>query len=196
MLDFAHAEFHRAVHRAADLPPDTGAEVAFAGRSNAGKSAAINALARRRGLAAVSRTPGRTRSIHFYRLDARRYLVDLPGYGYAAVPERERRRWDELISAYLLRRSALRGLVLLCDARRGLTDLDRRLLEWFAPRRLPLHVLVAKADKLSRLEAARALESVSGALESVAVEASAQLFSATARTGVEEAAARIAAWLR
>ena len=173
------------------IPPDVGAEVAFAGRSNAGKSSAINAITQRRGLARTSKTPGRTRLLNFFELAPARRLVDLPGYGYAGGPEAERRTWRPLIDA-LHGRASLKGLFLIVDARRGLTEGDERLLEWLSSERR-LHVLLSKADKLTRAEAARALRA---AADELVGRATVQLFSATEGTGVEEARETLLAWLK
>jgi GTP-binding protein len=171
------------------FPLDEGAEVAFAGRSNAGKSTAINAIAQRRALARTSKTPGRTQLLNFFELAAGRRIVDLPGYGYADVPERERRKWAPLIGA-LRERSSLHGLFLIVDSRRGLKEGDEDLIAWADGR--PLHVLLAKADKLNRKEGAEVLSAASAAL---AQRASVQLFSAHAGTGVEQARAVLGSWL-
>lgn len=174
----------------AQFPADVGAEVAFAGRSNAGKSSAINAITGRRQLARISKTPGRTRLLNFFELSASRRLVDLPGYGYASVPEAERRAWLPLIEA-LRTRASLKGLFAIVDARRGLSDADLALLGWAAPGQR-VHVLLAKSDKLSRSEAGAALRAATSTL---AGRASAQLFSAVEGTGVEQAQDTLAAWL-
>jgi GTP-binding protein len=176
----------------AQLPPDRGREVAFAGRSNAGKSSAINALAQRRRLAFVSRTPGRTQQINYYALGAGCHLVDLPGYGFAQVPGALRRQWDRLLGAYLQGRGSLRGLVLLMDVRHPLTPLDRRLLDWFAPRRRPVLVLLTKADKLTRAAAQRQLREVRGALGEAYPELRCELFSSVSHEGVALARAFVA----
>ena len=189
------AAFAGSVARLAQLPPDSGAEVAFAGRSNAGKSSALNALTGRRGLARTSKTPGRTRMINLFALDGAARLVDLPGYGYARVPEATRRQWTELLATYLARRRALRGLVLVVDIRRGLTRLDWDLLELIAGRPVPLHVLLTKADKLSGGAARQALERARRALEDAGIEASLQCFSATRGSGVEDLRGLLDEWL-
>nr|VFJ42868.1 MAG: cell division checkpoint GTPase YihA [Candidatus Kentron sp. DK] len=132
------------------LPPDQGREVAFAGRSNVGKSSAINTITGRRGLARASKTPGRTRQINFFRLDETRHLVDLPGYGYAKVPEAMRRAWGTMMEGYLRQRQALQGAVLLMDARRPLTPQDRQLVDWCRATGLAFCVVLTKCDKLSR----------------------------------------------
>jgi len=195
MSPLGEAQFFRAVHDLEDLPPDAIAEVAFAGRSNAGKSSAINALVNRNRLAFVSKTPGRTQTINFFTLGAQRFLVDLPGYGYAAVPVKEKRHWGKLISAYLQTRAALRGLVIIMDARHPFTVLDRQLLDWTAPFQKPAHVLLTKADKLNKREAMTALrtaEAAAGQYPNCTV----QLFSSTAGIGIRAAQKTIAQWLK
>lgn len=174
--------------------PESRAEIAFAGRSNAGKSSAINTLAGHKRLAFVSKTPGRTQLINFFALDQDRFIVDLPGYGYAKVPAEIRERWENVLSDYLQTRAALAGLVLIMDIRHPLTPLDRRMLDWFLPRGLPVHILLTKADKLSRGAANKTLMEVRRALKN-APQVSVQLFSSLARQGMEEAEAVIQAWL-
>lgn len=192
---FRCVRFLQSAAMLADCPPDTGAEVAFAGRSNAGKSSAINTLAGKTRLAFVSKTPGRTQLINFFRLRNGAFLVDLPGYGYADVPEKVRRHWQSVLAAYLTRRKSICGLVLIMDARRPLTDLDRQMLEWFGPTGKPIHVLLTKADKLTRNEAAKALEMTRNALAPWSDQVSVQLFSSLKKTGVEEAESVIGGWL-
>jgi GTP-binding protein len=169
------------------LPPDRGVEVAVAGRSNAGKSSAINAICNRRKLAFVSRTPGRTQLINFFDLGGGRHLVDLPGYGYAKVPAALRERWEALLGTYLRTRHALRGLVLVMDARHPLTPLDRRMLDWFAVTGRPVHVLMTKADKLSRQAALRQRSETEEALARLFPGVSVQLFSSATSAGLDEA---------
>jgi GTP-binding protein len=190
MSRFGGARFLISVATPAQFPPDAGAEVAFAGRSNSGKSSAINAITRHRGLARTSKAPGRTRLLNFFELAPARRLVDLPGYGYASVTSAERESWLPLLEVLRLRAS-LKGLFLVVDSRRGLTEGDRQLIEWTegGP---GLHVLLSKADKLNRSEAAAALRAAS---EWLGEGASVQLFSALRGTGVQEAQDRIAAWL-
>jgi GTP-binding protein len=190
MSRFPQARFLVSAAAPAQFPPDVGAEVAFAGRSNAGKSSAINAIAERRGLARASKTPGRTRLLNFFELAPLCRLVDLPGYGYAGGPEAERRSWRPLIDA-LHTRASLRGLFVIVDARRGLTEGDEALLGWTGP--VPrLHVLLSKADKLSRAESVRALRDATGQL---AGRATVQLFSALRGTCVAQAQETLASWL-
>ena len=179
-------------HQFAQLPADTGKEVVFAGRSNAGKSSVINTLAGQKKLARTSRQPGRTRQINFFAVDDNTRLVDLPGYGYARAPISLRRHWGELINAYLERRRCLAGLVLIVDIRRGLAELDRQLLAWGANKTLPVHVLLNKSDKLSRANARQALVTVGGELGE---NSSIQLFSALKKHGVEDLCRTLDAWL-
>jgi len=192
---FRQAEFVLAAHDFAQLPPETGVEVAFAGRSNAGKSSAINAIVHRRRLAFVSNTPGRTQAINFFSLGAQRFLVDLPGYGYAAVSKAERRNWGTLISTYIRSRRSLRGLIVVMDARHPFTPLDLQLLNWITPLGKASHVLLTKADKLGKREAATALTKAES-IASQCANCSVQLFSATTGRGVEAAQRVIAEWLR
>ncbi len=187
------AQFHTSVAQLRDLPYSQ-AEIAFAGRSNAGKSSAINLLTRINRLAYTSKTPGRTQLINFFALDPDIYLVDLPGYGYAKVPPAVKAKWETLLSRYLQERDALRGLVLIMDARHPLTPLDRQMLDWFTPTGKPVHILLSKADKLSNSEKALTLHKVRqeiAALDGVSV----QLFSSLSRQGADEAAALIERWL-
>jgi GTP-binding protein len=189
-----HAQFAFGAASLAQLPPDRGVEVAVAGRSNAGKSSAINALTARRKLAFVSKTPGRTQQINYFALGAGRYLVDLPGYGYAKVPASVQQQWQRTLGTYLQQRHALRGLVIIMDARHPLTPLDVRMLEWFSPTGKPVHVLLSKADKLTRQEQIRRLRAVQDALANYP-QCSAQLFSSVSHLGVEQARAFVEALL-
>jgi GTP-binding protein len=175
------------------LAPDVGREIAFAGRSNAGKSSAINALIERVGLARVSRTPGRTQLINFFELGPERRWVDLPGYGFAKVPDEVRTRWLKLMEHYFNVRESLVGLVLIVDSRRGLGAQDAGMLEWVLARGRSAHVLLSKCDKLNRRDADRVLRETRAACSDTSV--STQLFSAHARIGFEEARAVIEGWL-
>ncbi len=192
---FRNAQFEISIARPSGLPPPTGAEIAFAGRSNAGKSSAINTLAGHVRLAFVSKTPGRTQLINFFRLNCGAVLVDLPGYGYAAVPETIRRQWQNLIETYLKRRENLLGLVLIMDVRRPLTELDRRMIDWFVPSGRPMHVLLTKADKLSRGAASAVLQQVRRELEACGPQVTVQLFSSLKKTGVDEVERVVGGWL-
>ena len=182
-------------HKLEELLPDSGREVAFAGRSNAGKSSAINALANRHRLAFVSKTPGRTQCINFFSAGKNARWVDLPGYGYAKVSKQERAYWGELISAYLQQRNALIGLIILVDSRHGLKPLDEQLISWFAPSGRPVHVLLTKCDKLTQSESTKALRDTQTTLVRRYPNCSVQLFSATANRGVVQANALLAEWL-
>lgn len=177
------------------LPPDLGYEVAFAGRSNAGKSSALNAVAARRALARTSKTPGRTQQINFFQLDEHRRLADLPGYGFAKAPADVQRRWTVLVESYLRRRQCLSGLVLLMDSRRPLTDLDQQMVQWCVDAGVNLHAVLTKADKLGRGAAMRALSDAQRTLEPLGDAVSAQLFSATKRDGLDELREKIDGWL-
>lgn len=192
---FQKAVFHTTVAHLRDLPQDAVCEVAFAGRSNAGKSSAINTLAGRVRLAFVSKTPGRTQHLNYFTLEAGKYLVDLPGYGYAKAPEAIRAQWEGLIGPYLQGRSPLVGLVIIMDSRRPLTDLDWRMIEWFRPTGRPIHILLSKADKMSRQEQTKTLRAVKAELAKCGEGFTVQLFSSLKKTGVEEAEAVIAGWL-
>lgn len=192
---FAGLAYERSAHKLADLPPEGTPEVAFAGRSNAGKSSAINTLAQHTRLAFVSKTPGRTQMINFFRLRDGGRLADLPGYGYAKVPASLKAHWEHVLSTYLARRKSLCGLVLIMDARHPLTALDRTMLEWFRPTGRPVHALLTKSDKLSRSEAATTLRTVRAELATYTPLFSAQLFSSLKKTGIEEAEATIGPWL-
>ena len=189
---YRSVHFLNSVNAFSQLPPDAGREVAFAGRSNAGKSSALNVLTGQRQLARVSKTPGRTQLLNFFTVEPERYLVDLPGYGYARVPDAIRRHWQALLERYLRERAALRGLLLLMDIRHPLTAMDRQLLETCAHRQLPVHILLTKADKLSRGAAQTTLRQLQATLYAdYPQQASAQLFSVPNGQGVAEVHARL-----
>jgi len=180
-----------------ELPAQGAPEVAFAGRSNAGKSSAINALAQRARLAYVSRTPGRTQHINFFRAPSGALLADLPGYGYAAVPEKVRRHWQTLVARYLGEREPLLGLVLVMDVRHAFSALDRQLLQWFLPTGRPVRVLLTKADKLSPSEQRAALQEARRVMarDFATGWIEVQLFSATKRVGLAEAENALSEWI-
>ena len=190
MSRLGEARFLTSVAAPAQFPADLGAEVAFAGRSNAGKSSAINAITQRRGLARTSKTPGRTRLLNYFELAPARRLVDLPGYGYASVAAAERGAWLPLLES-LRARASLKGLFVIVDARRGLTEGDEGLFEW-AQGVHRLHVLLSKADKLNRGESAAVLRATSTRL---AGRGTVQLFSALRGIGLHEAQDTLASWL-
>lgn len=193
---FQNATFYISAHHLSDLPAPVGIEVAFAGRSNAGKSSALNTLANHNRLAYVSKQPGRTQLINFFSLGNDRFLVDLPGYGYAKVPASMRAHWQMTLSKYLSHRSTLYGLVLVMDCRHPLTPLDRQMLDWFSPSGRPIHVLLTKSDKLSRNAANQTLQAVKKELQSIWGNCTIQLFSSLKKQGVEEAETVIGAWLK
>jgi GTP-binding protein len=184
--------FIKSAAKPVDFPPDEGREVAFVGRSNSGKSTALNLVAGVRKLARVSKTPGRTQLVNFFELGPERRLVDLPGYGFAKVPTATRDRWETLLAAYLTRRQSLVGVILTADIRRGLTPLDEQLLGWLAPIARPVIVLLTKSDKLSRGAGLAREQEVSRRLGAAA---RVTRFSAIDRTGVDRAREWLAEWL-
>ena len=179
-----------------ECPADKGREVAFAGRSNAGKSSAINALTRNRKLAKTSKTPGRTQLFNFFQVEIGRRLVDLPGYGYAKVPEAVKKRWHQQIDRYLRQRRSLAGLVLVTDIRHPLNDFDRTLLDWSSACDIPLHLLLSKADKLKSAAARQQLARVQREVADYRNSISVQIFSAPHRAGVDELANTLTQWLQ
>ncbi len=195
---FQNATFYISAHHLRDLPLPNGIEIAFAGRSNAGKSSALNTLANHNRLAFVSKQPGRTQLINFFSINPDKgndkFLVDLPGYGYAKVPEAMRAHWQTVLSRYLSERTSLTGLVLVMDSRHPLQPLDRQMLDWFCFSGRPVHVLLTKSDKLSRGEAALTLAKVRKELNEKWGNCSAQLFSSLKKLGVEEAEGVIGQW--
>lgn len=193
---FRTAEFMIGATEVTQLHAPAGVEVAFAGRSNSGKSSAINTITGRIKLAFVSKTPGRTQQINVFRIGASdRFLVDLPGYGYAKVAKTQRKHWDRVLSEYLQYRSTLAGMVLIMDARHPLEELDWQMLEWFAPTGRPVHVLLTKSDKLTRTERRNTLDAVNRELGAAPIPISVQLFSSLSGDGVAEAHRQIALWL-
>jgi len=186
MAAYPQVRFLTSANKLGQLPPDTGAEVAVAGRSNAGKSSAINAITQRKGLARTSKNPGATRLLNFFELEEGRRLVDLPGYGFAKVAGSMRAHWGSLLEGYFAKRGALRGTIVVMDVRHPLTDHDQDMLELASSRGLPVHILLTKSDKLGRGAGGNALQAVRRKLApggSVTV----QLFSAHAGDGVQEA---------
>ena len=184
MPAYPEVKFVTSANQVGQLPPDTGAEVSVSGRSNAGKSSAINVITGRKGLARTSKAPGATRLINFFELEPGRRLVDLPGYGFAKVPGSMREHWGELISAYFKRRESLRGAIVVMDVRHPLTANDRDMLAMALSRNVPVHVLLTKADKLGRGSARQAL---AGFRRDAGKGITAQLFSALNGEGLEEA---------
>ena len=193
---FAQARFLTSAAKPADFPPEAGPELAFAGRSNVGKSSAINTLAGRKRLAFFSKTPGRTKTINFYDLGDQARLADLPGYGYASAPKSLRASWHALIGGYLTGRRSLGAVVVLMDARHPLTINDRHFLEWLRPVQASRLVLLSKSDKLSRAERAKTLASTRTALDSAGMTSVVMLFSSKSAEGVEEARVLLDCWLQ
>lgn len=193
---FLQARFLTSAAKAEDLPPGSVPELAFAGRSNVGKSSAINALAGRKRLAFFSKTPGRTRMINFFALGELGRLADLPGYGYASAPKSMRADWDALLGAYLQLRRTVAGVVMLMDSRHPLTANDRNFLHWLRPVEARRLVLLSKSDKLSRTEAARTLSATKTALDHAAMSSDVMLFSSASGDGVEQARELLERWLR
>lgn len=191
---YAHCQFLQSAHTLAQLPADSGIEIAFAGRSNAGKSSALNAITQSKALARVSRTPGRTQLINYFRIDEQRHLVDLPGYGYAKVPDKTRQHWQTTLQDYFARRRSLGGLMLVMDIRHPLQPLDWRMIEWCVNAELKLHLLLTKSDKLTRNVANTALLQTQQQLEQAGIEASLQTFSAHNKTGVDDAQTVLDEW--
>lgn len=187
---YARTTFLTGAVAAGQFPPDNGVEIAFAGRSNSGKSSAINALCNRKGLARTSKTPGRTQMVNFFELGPGLRLVDLPGYGYAKVPETHRRQWRRLVESYLSGRNSLAGVVLVMDIRRPLTPFDQQMIDWCRSRQTPILPLLTKADKLSRGAAVR----VGKELTKILGERSPICFSAPRRTGVEALRSALESW--
>ncbi|HMB58043.1 MAG TPA: ribosome biogenesis GTP-binding protein YihA/YsxC [Arenimonas sp.] len=189
----AQAEFRFSADAIKQLPVDTVLEVAFAGRSNAGKSSALNALTHQKSLARTSKTPGRTQQLVYFEAKPERYLVDLPGYGYAKVPEQVRLHWQQFINQYFQVRASLAGLIVVMDVRHPLREYDLQMLDFAKNRSLPAHCLLTKSDKLGRGPQAKTLLEVRKALGGVAT---AQLFSAETKIGIDEARKVVAGWLQ
>lgn len=191
-INFQIAQFLTSASTLAQCPPDVGAEVAFCGRSNAGKSSAINTLTRQKSLARTSKTPGRTQLINFFAISESLRLVDLPGYGYAKVPISVKDHWHQHLDAYLTSRHCLRGLVLLTDIRHPMKEFDQMMVEWCATSGLPLHMLLTKADKLKRGAQQNALL---GVTRNLPTGITAQVFSATKKQGLDQLTAVLSDWL-
>lgn len=193
---YHQAKFALSANAHKQLPQDSIAEIAFAGRSNAGKSSALNCLTAQNNLARVSKTPGRTQLINYFSLaQAGHYLVDLPGYGYAKVPDAIRDHWEKLLGDYLLERQTLRGVILLMDSRHPMKDLDIRLLECCAERQLPAHILLTKADKLSNSQAAQQLRAVKSEIVNWNAPFSVQTFSSLKKQGLDQLISQLNQWL-
>ena len=191
---YRQAHYTISATQLSELPDDTGIEVAFAGRSNAGKSSAINTITDHRALARISKTPGRTQMINFFALDDERALVDLPGYGYAKVPEKMKIRWQQTLGKYLETRQSLKGLMLMMDIRHPLKEFDVQMVKWANNAELPVHILLTKADKLKHGAAMASLHSVEAQLKKLNLNAGVQLFSSLKKIGTEQAIAQLDHW--
>ena len=193
MLGFENIKFIKSANQVSQFPEDSGNEIAFVGRSNAGKSTVLNVIFNRKNIAKTSKTPGRTQLVNFFKLDEDSCIVDLPGYGFANVSREKRNQWDRLLSSYFKTRAALTGVFLVVDGRRGITDLDRVFIDFYLPLEKSLHVLINKSDKLNKSEQVLVLEQFKSYLGEVATI---QLFSGTKKMGVEIAQNRLIEMLK
>ena len=193
-LSFAKTRFVTSAPDISRLPPDEGIEIAFVGRSNSGKSSSINAICHQKALARTSRTPGRTRLINVFKVADGKFLCDLPGYGYAAVPDSMKREWQRSMTQYLQERQPLKGLVMTMDIRTPLRDHDRLILDWSIAARLPVLILLTKSDKLGVNAARRAVAQVRDALSEFGGAFTIIAFSATKKSGIEEARGVLRQW--
>jgi GTP-binding protein len=194
-LAFNTTTYLKSATKLSQMPADSGSEIAFIGRSNAGKSSSINTITSIKGLARTSQTPGRTQMINIFEIAEGARLIDLPGYGYAKVPKIVRERWEKSIDQYLQERKCLRGLVLIMDIRHPLKEIDMQLIDWATTCDLPVHILLSKSDKLSKNEQRKAVAYVESHLSGLQDLISIQLFSSLKKDGVTEARAQITAWL-
>jgi GTP-binding protein len=193
MIPFEQIQFLKSVMDLSKLPDDEGIEIAFAGRSNAGKSSALNAITNIKKLAKTSKTPGRTQTINLFKIDFYRRLVDLPGYGYAKVPLSIKRHWEKILSEYLQTRQCLKGLCLIMDIRHPMTSLDKHMIQWAIQSELPTHILLTKADKFSRGKACQILSQIQKLFREYSF-ISAQVFSILDGQGIPEARKKISQW--
>ena len=193
---YHQARFICSAPRLSDAPQDQGMEIAFAGRSNAGKSSAINTLTLQKSLARISKTPGRTQLLNFFQIDENQRFVDLPGYGYAKVPLQVKKTWYRMIESYLTKRKSLCGIVLVMDVRHPLTEFDWQMVEWCEHAGLTLHILLTKADKLKFGAAKNTLLKVQRLLEDVSITVSVQLFSSLKRSGIDEIHQILDSWFQ
>ena len=187
-MNFNKTKFMKSASNISESPEDIGAEVAFVGRSNSGKSSAINVITNQKNLARISKTPGRTQLINFFEIEEMQRLVDLPGYGYAKTSKKQQKEWGFMISEYVKYRHTLRGIILIIDIRRGIMELDHAFLDFYLPLNKPLHILLTKSDKLKKQACRKSFDSVRSIVDSVA---SVQLFSSLKKSGTEEAKAKI-----
>lgn len=193
---YHQARYINSAPKLSDAPEDQGLEIAFAGRSNAGKSSAINTLTQQSSLARISKTPGRTRLLNFFEIDEQRKFVDLPGYGYAKVPVAVKQKWQKMMETYLQERKALCGIVLVMDVRHPLTEFDWQMIEWCEHAGLPLHILLTKADKLKFGAAKNTLLKVQKDLSEASIEITLQLFSSLKKTGVDDVHQILDEWFK
>ncbi len=191
---YHQAKFSTSASALSNAPEDTGQEVAFAGRSNAGKSSAINTITGQNSLARISKTPGRTQLLNFFQLDEQRKLVDLPGYGYAKVPVAVKQKWQSMMTTYLMERQALCGIILVMDVRHPLTDFDWQMIHWCEHAKLPLHILLTKADKLKYGAAKNTLLKVQRDLGEASIAITLQLFSSLKKTGIDDVHQMLDQW--
>ncbi|MBC8225626.1 MAG: YihA family ribosome biogenesis GTP-binding protein [Gammaproteobacteria bacterium] len=186
-MNLENIKFLKSASATNDFPEDVGQEIAFVGKSNAGKSTAINAIVNRKNIARTSKTPGRTQLINFFKIDKKHSLVDLPGYGYANVSKSKRKSWEHLITKYLQKREALKAVFLIVDSRRGLSELDKVFIDFFLPMKKILHIVLTKSDKLKKREQLSVFNEVLGEYNNISV----QLFSGTKKIGVDRAQQKI-----
>lgn len=196
-INFQNTCFVKSAMKLSQLPHDTGKEIAFAGRSNAGKSSALNSITGVKNLAKISKTPGRTQCINVFAVSSTQRLMDIPGYGYAKVPLPLKRQWDQLLNEYFLKRDSLQGVCLMMDIRHPMGEKDTEMITWAVSTQLPIHILLTKSDKLSRGKSLQVLSSVKKILknEFEYADISCQLFSAVSAEGLLEARKKISAWL-
>lgn len=183
---YFQAKFINSSPELKSTPPDEGLEIAFAGRSNAGKSSAINTLTHQSSLARTSKTPGRTQALNFFEINAEKRFVDLPGYGYAKVPLPVKKKWHELMETYLTKRKSLCGMILVMDVRHPLTEFDWQMIEWCRYSQLPLHIILTKADKLNFGAAKSVMLKIQKELNELPMTLTIQLFSSLKKSGVDE----------
>lgn len=194
-MNYNQTKFFKSAQKISQLPPESKAEVAFAGRSNSGKSSALNAITQIKGLAKTSKTPGRTQLLNFFQVKDDRFLVDLPGYGYARVSHNVQKEWEKTLTQYIETRQELLGVVLIMDIRHPLKEYDEQMIEWLTSKNIPVHILLSKADKLNRGPGMNVLQQVKSALEPYGDLVSVQLFSALSGNGLDEARQQLDAWL-
>lgn len=195
MINFRNAKFVTAFSAKSKPPEDRFIEVAFAGRSNAGKSSSLNALTGQKKLARTSSKPGRTQQINFFGLDDKRFLVDLPGYGYAAVSKTLKQEWQGLMEGFLRSRQSLRGVVIIMDIRHPLKDSDIQMIEWCDERALPMHLVLTKADKIKKNKINQTLFAVRKDVEPVQTEITVQVFSSETKLGLSELKSKLSSWM-